>query len=134
MSPKSPRKFFAHLTADTIRASQRLCLMYPFGNTVPAKKTLSYLQPRTWNMLPAQIKLRRSINTFKHDIKKLFLDKLQKDSDDMFIYYQPKLPPIYILIFIFYVIHGVSVYLYTSVHRISVYLCSRDHNENKVYH
>ena len=34
----TPRKFFAHLTADTIRAPQRLCLIYPFGNTVPAKK------------------------------------------------------------------------------------------------
>ena len=33
----TPWKFFAHLTADRTRAPQRLCLMYPFGNTVPAK-------------------------------------------------------------------------------------------------
>ena len=34
----TPQKFFVHLTADTIREPQRLCSMYPFGNTVRAKK------------------------------------------------------------------------------------------------
>ena len=33
----TPQKFFVHLTADTIRTPQCLCLMYPFGNTIPAK-------------------------------------------------------------------------------------------------
>ena len=59
----------------------------PFQKYCSGQKTLSYLGPRTWNTLPAQIKLRRSVNKFKHDIKKLFFDKLQKVTDDMFIYY-----------------------------------------------
>ena len=29
-----------------------------------------------WNNLPAQIKLSKSVNTFKHDIKKSFFDDL----------------------------------------------------------
>ena len=59
----------------------------PFRKYCSGQKTLSYLGQRAWNTLPAQIKLRKSVNTFKHDIKKLVLDKLQKDTDDMFIYY-----------------------------------------------
>ena len=37
--------------------------------------------------LPAQIKLSKSVNTFKHDIKKSFFDDLQKQNDDIFFYY-----------------------------------------------
>ena len=39
------------------------------------------------NNLAAEIKLRRSVNTFKHDIKRLFFDKLKKQNDDIFLYY-----------------------------------------------
>ena len=59
-----------------------LMLDVPFLKHCSGQKTLSYLGPRTWNTLPAQIKLRRNVNTFKHDIK-----KLQKDTDNIFIYY-----------------------------------------------
>ena len=45
------------------------------------QKTLSYLEPRKLNDLPAQIKLRKNVNTFKHDIKKLYFEKLQKEND-----------------------------------------------------
>ena len=83
----TPRKFFAHLTADTVRSPQRLCLMYPFGNTVPAKKLYRTSDQEHGIRYQSKQKLRRSVNTFKHDIKKLFFDKLQKDTDDMFIYY-----------------------------------------------
>ena len=80
------RKFFIHPTAVITHAPQRLCLIYPSGKAVSAKK-LSYLGPKTWDTLPAEIKLRKNVNTFKHDIKKLFFEKLQKDTDDIFIYY-----------------------------------------------
>ena len=46
-SDMSPEYTSDRLTADTIRAPQRLCLMYPFGNTVPAKNSIL---PRTKNM------------------------------------------------------------------------------------
>ena len=115
----TPQKFFVHLTADTIRSPQCLCLMYPLGNTVPANKLLSYLGPRTWNTLPAQIKLRRNVNTFKHDIKKLFFDKLEKD---LYLLLAKTTSYFQLILFV--------VYLYTFV---SLY-SPRDHNENKVYH
>ena len=44
----------------------------PFRKTVYGQKTLSYLGPKTWNSLPAQIKLRKNVNTFKHNTKNLF--------------------------------------------------------------
>ena len=63
----TPRKFFAHLTADTMRASTTM-LDVPFRKYCSGQKTLSHLGPRTRNTLPAQIKLRKSIKRFKHDI------------------------------------------------------------------
>ena len=59
----------------------------PFRKSVCGKRTLSYFGPKTWNSLPAQIKLRKNMNIFKHDIKNLFFKRLQKSDDSIFIYY-----------------------------------------------
>ena len=107
-------KFFNDMsleyTSEVFRPSYRrhntrvstLTLDVPFWKYCSGQKTLSYLGPRKWNTLPAQIKFRRSVNTFKHDIKKLLFDKLQKDTDDVFVYYLPKQPPIYLHFHILY--------------------------------
>ena len=47
MSPEYTSEIFRPSTLDTIRAPRRLCLMYPFGNTVPSKNSIL---PRTKNM------------------------------------------------------------------------------------
>ena len=92
-------KFFNDMppefTSEIFRPSYRrhntcassLMLDVPFRKYCSGQKTLSYLGQRTWNTIPAQIKLCRKVNTFKHDIKKLFFDKIQKDADNIFIYY-----------------------------------------------
>ena len=67
------------------RATQKLDL--PFRKSCIGQKTLSYIGPKIWNNLPAQIKLSKSVNIFKHDIKKSFFDDLQKQNDDIFFYY-----------------------------------------------
>ena len=64
-----------------------LKLNLPFRQSCLGKKTILYLGPNTWNNLAAETKFRRSVNTFKHDIKKLFFDKLKKQNDDIFFYY-----------------------------------------------
>ena len=58
-----------------------------FRKSVYGKKTLSYIGPKTWNSLPAQIKLCKNVNTFKHDIKNLFFKRLQKSDNSIFTYY-----------------------------------------------
>ena len=64
-----------------------LKLDLPLRQSCLGQKTISYLGPKTWNNLAAEIKLRRSVNTFKHDIKRLFFDKLKKQNDNIFLYY-----------------------------------------------
>ena len=72
MSPEyTPQFSFAHLTADTIRASM-LVLDVPFWKYCSGQKTLSYLGPITCNTLPAQIKLRGSINTLNMILRNYF--------------------------------------------------------------
>ena len=76
---------FRNSVHNTRRATQKLDL--PFRKSCIGQKTLSYIGPKIWNNLPAQIKLSKSVNTFKHDIKKSFFDDLQKQNDDIFFYY-----------------------------------------------
>ena len=87
MSPEYTSEIFRPSYRRHNTLASTLMLDVPFRKYCYGQTTLSYLGPRTWNTLPAQIKLRRRVNTFKHDIKKLFFDKLQKDADDMFFYY-----------------------------------------------
>ena len=75
----------SHSRYNTRMATLKLDL--PFRQSRPGQKTISYLGPNTWNNLAAETKLRRSVSTFKHDIKKLFFDKLKKQNDDIFFYY-----------------------------------------------
>ena len=87
MSPQYMSEIFhpSHSRYNTHMATPKLDL--PFRQSCPGQKTISYLGPNTWNNLAAETKLRRSVNTFKHDIKKLFFDKLKKQNDDIFFYY-----------------------------------------------
>ena len=67
--------------------SSKLKLHLPQRNSNKGQKGISYLGPRTWNRLPPEIKSVGSINTFKHDIKKMFFGDLKKREDDVYIYY-----------------------------------------------
>ena len=112
MSPQYTAEIFHPSSSvhNTRRATRKLDL--PFRKSCIGQKTLSYIGPKIWNNLPAQIKLSKSVNTFKHDIKKSFFDDLQKQNDDIFFYYQ-----------MFYVCATSILFLFSQ----------RDHNENKVY-
>ena len=87
MSPQYMSEIFhpSHSRYNTRMATLKLDL--PFRQSCPGQKTISYLGPNIWNNLAAETKLRRSVNSFKHDIKKLFFDKLKKQNDDIFFYY-----------------------------------------------
>ena len=87
MSPQYTAEIFHPSSSvhNTRRATQKLDI--PFRKSCIGQKTLSYIGPKIWNNLPAQIKLSKSVNTFKHDIKKSFFDDLQKQNDDIFFYY-----------------------------------------------
>ena len=87
MSPQYRAEIFHPSSSvhNTRRATQKLDL--PFRKSCIGQKTLSYIGPKTWNNLPAQIKLSKSVNTFKHNIKKSFFDDIQKQNDDIFFYY-----------------------------------------------
>ena len=41
------------------------------------QKTLSYIAPTIWNGLPNSLKATECLNTYKHEVKKHFLDRLK---------------------------------------------------------
>ena len=78
---------FYNITICTKTKRRMKTVTLNFRKSCIGQKTLSYIGPKTWNNLPAQIKLSKNVNTFKHDIKKSFFDDLQKQNDDIFFYY-----------------------------------------------
>ena len=87
MAPDYTSEIFhpSHSRHNTRMSTYKLDL--PFRKNVHGQKTLSYLGPKTWNSLPAQIKLCKNVNNFKHDIKNRYFKRLQKSDDSIFMYY-----------------------------------------------
>ena len=56
----------------------KLKLILPFRKTNMGQNTLSFLGPQQWNKLPNEIKLSKTINTFKHKLKEYFFDEKDK--------------------------------------------------------
>ena len=58
-------------------------LIQPHHNRENGYKAISYLGPKLWNNLPLDTKTSRNPNSFKHKVKKLFFETLDKDNDDI---------------------------------------------------
>ena len=52
-------------------------LKVPFRKTTMMQKSLSYIGPSVWNKLPSSMKKNISLSTFKHDMKKHYLQELR---------------------------------------------------------
>ena len=58
-------------------------LKCPFGKTDTCQLALSYIGTTFWNKAPDTLKGTKSFNTFKHNLKKSFLNEL-KNCDNTF--------------------------------------------------
>ena len=47
-------------------------------------KGIAYLAPSIWNELPSDMKLIPNLNTFKHKLKKWFLENLKKEEQNIY--------------------------------------------------
>ena len=67
--------------SDNGRASTRNSykkLRQPFRKTTQGQNTISYIGPSTWNKLPEKAKQSKSINSFKHAVKKQYFTDLKR--------------------------------------------------------
>ena len=53
-------------------------LTQPFRKTNQGQNSLSYIGPSVWNKLPEKIKKSSNLNTFKHEVKRYYLNELRK--------------------------------------------------------
>ena len=51
-------------------------LKVPFRKITMGQKSLSYIGPSVWNKLPSSVERNISLNKFKHDVKKHYLQEL----------------------------------------------------------
>ena len=59
-------------------------LKCPFRKTNTGQLALSYIGPTFWNKTPDTIKRTKNLNTFKHNLKKYFLNEL-KNCNNFFL-------------------------------------------------
>ena len=52
-------------------------LSQPFRKTTQGQNTISYIGPSAWNKLPEKVKRCKTINSFKHAVKKQYLSELK---------------------------------------------------------
>ena len=52
-------------------------LKVPFRKSTMGQKSLSYIGPSVWNKLPSSMKRNISLNTFKHDVKKMLFSRIK---------------------------------------------------------
>ena len=62
-------------------------LIQPHRNKESGYKAISYLGPKLWNNLALDTKTSINHNSFKHKVRKLFLETIEKENDDTFVYY-----------------------------------------------
>ena len=75
--------------ADQSRVTRRskFRLKVPFRKNNTGQKCLSYQGPKIWNSLPSDLKSTNNVNIFKHKIKENFFKKIQREEDDIYVYY-----------------------------------------------
>ena len=66
-------EFTPHCRIDTRNSFAKL--KHPFLKTNTGQKTLSYIGPCLWNNLPKIIKKMNNLNTFKHNVKYLYVNQ-----------------------------------------------------------
>ena len=71
-------------TRNTRSSKHRLHL--PYRNSNQGQKGLSFIGPKIWNKLSSETKTAGSVNTFKHNTKKIFFKDLKRKEDDIYIY------------------------------------------------
>ena len=74
MGPNYLNEVFQWATeSDGTLRNDYLKLKHPFRKTTAGQNSLSFLGPSKWNKLPESTKKYNNINTFKHNLKKLYL-------------------------------------------------------------
>ena len=63
-----------------------LKLIQPLRNSNYGHKTLSYLAPNIWNSQPVSLKATEGLSTYKHKIKKHFLNRMKNNESDIYSY------------------------------------------------
>ena len=73
--------------SNTNTRASFLELNQPLRNTNHGEKTLSDMAPYIWNSLPLSLKAAEDLNTYKHRIKKYFLDRMKNNESNIYSYF-----------------------------------------------
>ena len=76
--PYYMKEVFEYASQERISSRNNYAkLKVPFCKTTMGQKSPSYIGPSVWNKLPSSMKKNISLNKFKHDVKKHYLQELR---------------------------------------------------------
>ena len=86
-APAYSAEIFQPANLGRITRRSKFKLEFPLRKSTAGQKCLSYLGPKIWNSLPSDLKSAENPNTFKHKIKENFFQTIQKEEDDIYVFY-----------------------------------------------
>ena len=84
-TPAYSAEIFHPANVGRITRRSKFDLEFPCRKSTSGQKCLSFLGPKIWNSLPSDLKSAKNPNTFKHKIKEIFVQKIQKEEDDIYV-------------------------------------------------
>ena len=86
-APAYSAEIFHPANLGRITRRSKFKLEFPFRKSTSGQKCLSYLGPKIWNNFPSDLKSGKNPNTLKHKIKENFFQQIQKEEDDIYVFY-----------------------------------------------
>ena len=87
MAPAYADEMFQSADQSRVTRRSKFKLNLPFRKSSAGQKCLSYMGPKIWNSLSSDLKSTNSINSFKHKIKDNFIQNIQREEKDIYMFY-----------------------------------------------
>ena len=86
-APAYADEIFQPVDQSRVTRRSKFKLNLPIRKSSAGQKCLSYMGPKIWNSLSSDLKSTNSVNSFKHKIKDNFFQNIQRDENDIYVFY-----------------------------------------------
>ena len=86
-APTYADEIFHPVDQSRVTRRSKLKLNLPFRKSNTGQKCLSYLGPKIWNNLSSDLKSTNNVNSFKHKIKDDIFQNIQREENDVYMFY-----------------------------------------------
>ena len=86
-APAYADEIFQPVDQSRVTRRSKFKLNLPIRKSSAGQKCLSYMGPKIWNSLSSDLKSTNSVNSFKHKIKDNFFQNIQREENDIYVFF-----------------------------------------------